>query len=61
MEDLVESIIGFIGKLVSVILVGGAVLLMAGEMKLAALRKAKLGSARLSTFTEKMTGTRLQL
>lgn len=61
MEDLVESIIGFIGKLISVILVGAAVLLMAGEIKLAALRQAKLGSTRLSTFTERMTGTRLHL
>ena len=37
MEDIVESISGFIGKLVSVILVGSAFLLVAGEIKLAAL------------------------
>ncbi len=55
MEDIVESISGFIGKLVSVILVGSAFLLVAGEIKLAALRKAKLGSTRLTTFTERMT------
>ena len=59
MEDIVESISGFIGKLVSVILVGSAFLLVAGEIKLAALRKAKLGSTRLTTFTERMTGTKL--
>ena len=61
MENLVESITGFIGKLVSVILVGGAVLLVAGEIRLATLRKAKLGSTKLSTFTERMTGTKLPL
>jgi hypothetical protein len=61
MENLVESITGFIGKLVSVILVGGSVLLVTGEIRLATLRKAKLGSTKLSTFTERMTGTKLPL
>lgn len=59
MEELMEAITGFIAKLVRVILVSSSILLVAGEIKLAAIRKAKLGSTRLSTFTERMTGTKL--
>jgi hypothetical protein len=56
-----ESVTDFIGDLISAALVGGAILLMAGEIRLAALRKAHQGSVRLSSFTERMTGTKLHL
>ena len=54
-----DSETGFIENLISAALVGGAILLIAGEIMLAALRKARDGSVRLSNFTERMTGTKL--
>ena len=59
-ENLIEFISGFIGKAVTVILVSGSVCLLAGEIRLAALKKASQGSMKLSTQTEKMTGIKLQ-
>ena len=57
MENLIESLSSFIGKAVSVLLVSGSVCLLAGEIRLAALKKASQGSTKLSSFTSKMTKT----
>jgi len=59
MENLVELIIGFIGKAVTVLLVSSTICLLAGEFRLATLKKASQGSTKLSSFTAKMTGTTL--
>lgn len=59
MENLIESISSFIGKAVTVLLVSSSVCLLAGEIRLAALRKASQGTSKLSTFTAKMTKTGL--
>jgi type IV secretory pathway VirB2 component (pilin) len=58
MENLVESISGFIGKVVTVILISGGICLLAGEIRLAALKKASKGSLNLSLLTSQMTGVR---
>jgi ParB-like chromosome segregation protein Spo0J len=55
MEDLIDSISDFIGGVIAATLIGGGILLLAGEIRLAALRKAKMGSIPLSAFTERMT------
>ena len=36
-----------------------SLLLFASEIKLAALKKAKIGSSKLSTFTQKKTGIKI--
>lgn len=56
MENLIESISSFIGKAVTVLLVTGGVCLLAGEIRLAALKKASQGSMKLSNSTVRMTG-----
>ncbi len=61
MDNIIESISNFIGSVVTAALVGGSILLLAGEIRLSALRKAKQGSTRLSSFTERMTQTRLPI
>ncbi len=61
MDNIIESISDFIGGVVATAIVGGTILLLVGEIRLAALRKAKHGSTRLSTFTERMTQTRLPI
>jgi len=40
-------------------LTGFAIALIAGEVRLATLKKLSKGSPRLSTFTERMTGEKL--
>lgn len=54
MENLIESISNFIGKAATVLVVGSTVCLLAGEIRLATLKKASQGSASLSGFTAKM-------
>ena len=61
MEDLIDSISDYIGGVVAAAIVGGGILLLAGEIRLAALRKAKQGSTPLSSFTERMTKTKLPI
>ena len=61
MEDLIDSISDFIGGVIAASLIGGDILLLAGEIRLAALRKAKMGSTPLSAFTERMTKTKLPI
>jgi uncharacterized membrane protein len=60
-DEFMNSVTCFIGSLISAILVGGAILLIAREIRLAALRWALEGSVRLSNFTLRMTGTKLNL
>jgi hypothetical protein len=55
MDNIIEAISEFIGAILSTVIIGGSILLLAGELRLAALRKASHGSAKLSSFTERMT------
>ena len=57
MGNLLSAIYDFL----SVALVGGAILLFAGEIKLEATKKAAKGSTKLTSFTNSMTGTALDL
>lgn len=57
MNSLIKSISEFISHLLTVALLGGTIVLFAGEVRLAALKKATQGSSRLSSFTAKMTKT----
>jgi hypothetical protein len=59
MGQLLGAISAFIRQVVVISMIGGSLLLVAGEVRLAALKKAAQGSSRLSGFTQKMTGTRL--
>lgn len=56
MQKLISVIMGFIGTATTATLIGSGILLLAGEVRLAALRKASQGSSKLSGFTERMTG-----
>ncbi len=55
MDNIIEEISEFIGAIISTAIIGGSILLIAGEIRLAALKKASHGSVKLSTFTERMT------
>jgi hypothetical protein len=59
MDNIIESISDFIGGVIATALIGGGLLLFAGEIRLAALKKAKQGSTPLSSFTQRMTKTKL--
>lgn len=59
MSQLIRAISDLAGKVISLSLVGGAILLLAGEIRLAALKKASQGSSKLSPFTERMTGMKV--
>ncbi len=59
MGQLLRAISDLAGKVISLSLVGGAILLIAGEIRLAALKKASQGSSKLSPFTERMTGMKV--
>lgn len=59
MSKLISTIMTFIGTAISATLIGSGVLLLVGEIRLAALKKATQGSSQLSGFTERMTGTTL--
>jgi len=45
----------FIQKAITIALLSSGILLLAGEIRLAALKKASQGSTKLSSFTEHMT------
>ncbi|MCM2351933.1 MAG: hypothetical protein NDI69_18115 [Bacteriovoracaceae bacterium] len=51
MDAFIESVSAFVGKLVAIALISSSVFLFAGEIRLAALKKAQEGSSRLSGFT----------
>jgi hypothetical protein len=57
MSSIISTITGFL----TIGFIGGGVLLFAGEIKLEALKKASLGSTKLVKYTERMTGTNLDL
>jgi len=59
MKTLFSWISGLIQAVITTALIGSGILLLAGEIRLAALKKASHGSSRLSGFTERMTGTTL--
>jgi hypothetical protein len=61
MSRLFAAILSLTSKLTVLALIGGGVVLIAGEVRLAALKKASKGSSRLVPFTEKMTGMKLNL
>lgn len=60
-DNLIDAISDFVGALISISLIGGGLLLFAGEIRLAALKKSYQGSSKLSGFTQRMTKTKLQL
>lgn len=60
-NSLIEAISDFISSVVAITLVSGGLILVAGEFRLAALKKASHGSTRLSGFTQRMTKTKLHL
>jgi len=61
MGSLIEAISSFISKAVTLTVAGSIVALVAGEVRLAALKKASQGSSKLSGFTQRMTNTKLNL
>ncbi|HXH30252.1 MAG TPA: hypothetical protein VNJ01_05520 [Bacteriovoracaceae bacterium] len=60
MDELINSVSGFIYRIITAVLLGGAVILIAAESRLVSFRKARQGSIELTSFTERMTGTKLQ-
>ena len=59
MKTLMSAIQSFISPLLAVGMITSALLLVAGEIRLAALKKASKGSSKLSPFTERMTGMKV--
>ena len=58
MGKLISAISGFIHTVIAVSLLGSGICLVAGEIRLAALKKASEGSSKLSGFTQRMTKTK---
>jgi hypothetical protein len=56
-----NNIISAITDFLTVAFLGTAIFLFAGEIKLEALKGASNGSTKLGHFTEKMTGSKLDL
>ena len=61
MRRLITSLLDFAVKITSLALAGSFIALLAGEVRLAALKKASQGSTKLTKFTERMTGMKLDL
>ena len=59
MKTLFNPIQVFISQVLAVSVLAGGICLFAGEIRLAALKKASKGSSKLSSFTERMTRTTL--
>ncbi len=59
MKALINSIQSFISHILAVGMITSGLLLVAGEIRLAALKKASQGSSKLSPFTERMTGMKV--
>lgn len=55
MNNLISTISDFIQKVFAIGIISAGLLLFAAEIKLAAIKKASHGSAKLSNFTQKMT------
>lgn len=58
MGKLISAISGFIHAVIAVSLLGSGMCLVAGEIRLAALKKASKISSKLSGFTQRMTKTK---
>ena len=56
-----SNIISAITDFLIVGFLGGGILLFAGEIKLGALKKSSVSKSKLSTYTERMTGSKLDL
>jgi len=56
-----SNLLSAIYDLITVSLLGSAIFLFSGEIKLEALNRASQGTTNLSRFTESMTGQRLDL
>jgi hypothetical protein len=56
MKVLISTMISFMEKILMVSLIGSGVALLAGEIRLTALKKAYQCSSKLSGFTQKMSG-----
>ena len=59
MSSLINAILGFMSKAATLAITGSLLALLAGEIRLATLKKASKGSSKLSGFTQKMTGMNL--
>jgi hypothetical protein len=59
MGQLTNAIMSFIRQAIVVSMMGSFLLLIAGEVRLAALKKAAQGSSKLSGFTQRMTGQKM--
>lgn len=58
MGKLISAITGFIQTVIMVSVLGSGICLVAGEIRLAKLKKASKGSSKLSGFTQRMTKTK---
>jgi hypothetical protein len=61
MGGLINAISGFLAKATNLLVFGSVMAILAGEVRLAALKKASHGSSKLSGFTQKMTKNKLNL
>lgn len=61
MGQFTSEVMRFIRQAIAVSVTGSLLLLIAGEVRLAALKKASQGSSKLSGFTQKMTKTQFKL
>jgi hypothetical protein len=61
MGGLINAISSFLAKATTLLVLGSVVAILAGEVILAALKKASHGSSKLSGFTQRMTNTKLNL
>jgi hypothetical protein len=61
MKQLILAIFSFIQTAVATSLIGSTLSLIAGEVRLAVLKKAGFGSSKLCKFTERVTGVKLDL
>ena len=59
MGKILDSISDLVGTVLKFIFIGWGVLLLAGEVRLATMKKISHGSFKLSGFTERMTGEKL--
>lgn len=59
MGQFISAIFVFTKRAIIISAMGSFLLLVAGEFRLAALKKASQGSSRLSGFTQRMTKTKL--
>lgn len=58
MKTIISTIQRFISHFLAVGILTSGLLIFAGEIRLATLKKASQGSSKLSVFTQKMTKTK---